>query len=99
MLKECGIDYSYREYREDPLTEEELVALLAQLSAEERESRAWLRPRDRAYKELGLKGDESEAQLLPLIATHPTLLQRPIGLLNGRAIIGRPPERLLSLVE
>ncbi|HSS48843.1 MAG TPA: ArsC/Spx/MgsR family protein [Thermoanaerobaculia bacterium] len=33
------------------------------------------------------------------MAHHPTLIQRPIGRLPGKAVLGRPPERLLELVE
>lgn len=58
-----------------------------------------LRPRDRAYRELGLEGHESDDQLIAHMAQHPTLLQRPIGIVGERAIIGRPPERLLELLE
>jgi arsenate reductase len=99
LLEECGIDINYREYRDDPLSEEELHALLSQLPKEDLEARSWLRTKDRAYKELALNGDETVAQLIPLMAQHPTLLQRPIGILNGRAVIGRPAEKLLNLVE
>jgi arsenate reductase-like glutaredoxin family protein len=31
------------------------------------------------------------------MAQHPTLLQRPIGIGGGRAVLGRPPEALLQL--
>ena len=33
------------------------------------------------------------------MAGHPTLVQRPIGRPPGKAVLGRPPERLLELVE
>ena len=38
-----------------------------------------LRKRDRAAKENGVTGDESDDRLLELMSEHPTLLQRPIG--------------------
>lgn len=56
-----------------------------------------LRKRDRKFTELGLTGAEPDEVLVPLMAEHPTLLQRPIGLLGDRAVVGRPPERLLEL--
>jgi len=57
-----------------------------------------LRKKDRAYKEAGLKGDESDARLISLMSKHPTLLQRPIGIASDKAVIGRPAETLLDLV-
>ena len=75
MLADHGIEYSYREYRKDPLDVAELESLFTKLGAEPREL---LRPRDKAFKELALTGDEPRERLLELMAEHPTLLQRPI---------------------
>ena len=61
--------------------------------------RAVLRKRDKAYREQGLTGDETDEQLIALMAAHPTLLERPIGLAGERAVLGRPPERLLGLID
>lgn len=58
-----------------------------------------LRRNDRAFKKLGLSGEESEDRLIELMTEHPTLLQRPIGIAGRRAAVGRPPEKLLALVE
>ncbi len=58
-----------------------------------------LRRNDRAFKEFGLTGDEDDDALIDLMAEHPTLLQRPIGLYQGQAVVGRPPENLLELVS
>lgn len=58
-----------------------------------------LRTRDKAYRELGLSGEETDDELIRLMAEHPTLLQRPIGLLKSRAVLGRPPEALLKLAD
>jgi arsenate reductase len=55
--------------------------------------------RDRAYRELGLTGAEVEEKLIALMSSHPTLLERPIGMVGNRAVVGRPPERLLTLLD
>lgn len=94
MLEREGIEFRYREYRKQPLAAEEIRALLGKLGLAAKDL---LRKRDRAYSEAGLTGEESDTQLVALMAEHPTLLQRPIGVRGERAVVGRPPERLLEL--
>lgn len=96
MLNERGVEYRYREYTKEPLKGEELRRVLGQLGLAPKEV---LRRNDRAFKELGLRGDEDDDVLIAHMAEHPTLLQRPIGVLGGRAVVGRPVDRLLELVE
>jgi arsenate reductase len=89
LLNEKGIDHRYREYTREPLSEEEIRDVLRKLG---------LRPRDVLRKNnLGFTGEESDEKLIAAMALHPTLLQRPIGVLGDRAVVGRPPERLLEL--
>jgi arsenate reductase len=95
LLDEKGIEYRYRDYVKNPLSEAEIRDVLKLLGLRPREV---LRTKDPAFKELGLTGDEPDAQLIAAMAKHPTLLQRPIGISGGRAVVGRPPERLLELV-
>ena len=58
-----------------------------------------LRRNDRAFREEGLSGTEPDSLLIQKMAEHPTLLQRPIGVLGDKAVLGRPPELLLSLFD
>jgi arsenate reductase len=92
LLDEKGIAYRYRDYVREPLTEAEIRDVLARLDVPAREV---LRRKDPAFQ--GLTGAEPDAELIAAMARHPTLLQRPIGVLGERAVVGRPPERLLEL--
>jgi arsenate reductase (glutaredoxin) len=94
LLDEKGIPYRYREYTRESLTEGEIREILRRLGIPARDL---LRTKDAAYAELGLAGEEREDVLVRAMAQHPTLVQRPIGRLPGRAVLGRPPERLLEL--
>ena len=94
MLDEQKIPYRYRDSVRDPLSEDELRRVLGLLDVRPAEM---LRKRDRAYQELGLDGSEDDATLIAHMAAHPTLLQRPIGVLDDRAVVGRPPERLVEM--
>lgn len=89
MLDEKGIPYRYREYNREPLSEKEIRDVLRKLG---------LKPRDVLRKNtLGITGDEPDKELIAAMSRHPGLLQRPIGVLGDRAVVGRPPERLLEL--
>ena len=94
MLKDRGLEHTYREYRKHPLSEEELTRIVGLLGVP---ASALLRMRDANAKELGLTGKEPDAVLIPHMARHPTLVQRPIGIKGDRAVIGRPVEKLLEL--
>lgn len=96
MLKEHDVPFNYREYKKDPLSLEELQQVMTRLGVSPKQV---LRTRDRAFSELGLSGDESDEQLLHHMASHPTLLQRPIAMLAERAVVGRPVDRILELVD
>ena len=95
MLNEHGAQFRYREYTAEPLSKAEIRRILKLLGVSARQV---LRKNDKAYKALGLDGTETDATLISLMADHPTLLQRPIAIADGRAVLGRPVENLLELI-
>lgn len=95
LLKDRGIDAVLVRYIQDAPTSDELVRLMQLLGIDD--PRAMIRTGESVYSELGLSGASKE-QLLEAIAQHPILLERPIFVLGDRAVIARPPERLLELL-
>ena len=95
MLDAKKVEYRYREYTAEPLTQAEIKKVLKMLGLSAKDV---LRKNDAAFKQLGLTGQESDAVLIKHMASHPTLLQRPIGVAGNKAVVGRPPENLLKLV-
>ena len=93
MLNENGIAHTYREYTKDPLSQEEIRSVLNKLGVGPRDV---LRKRDAT--KAGLTGNETDDQLIALMADNPRLLERPIGVVDDRAAVGRPPDNLLTLV-
>ena len=93
MLNDNGIQHTYREYTADPLSESELRDVFAKLGMTPREL---LRKRDAS--KAGLSGDETDEDLICLMAENPRLLQRPIGVVGDKAAVGRPVENLLGLI-
>ena len=58
-----------------------------------------LRKNDMAYKKLKSKIEElSENEILDLMITNPDLVQRPIVEKGNKAILARPPERIMELL-
>ncbi len=57
--------------------------------------------RDPAFAEAGLVGaDLADADsVVEVLLEHPALMQRPIGLLGDRAVVARPSERILDLLD
>jgi arsenate reductase (glutaredoxin) len=83
------------EYLKHPLSSAQLKTLNAMLGCSVREM---LRNSESVYEELDLdRTDLSDDQLYEAIEKHPILMQRPVVVRNGRAIIGRPPENVESL--
>jgi arsenate reductase len=41
----------------------------------------------------------SEEAIIAALASHPRLLERPIVIRGERAVVGRPPERVLALCD
>lgn len=93
MLNDNGIEHTYREYTADPLSEAELRDVFTKLGMTPRDL---LRKRDAS--KAGLTGNETDEELIRLMAATPRLLQRPIGVLGDKAAVGRPVENLLSLI-
>lgn len=85
------------EYHVEGLTEPEVRDLLGKAGITAREA---LRTREPLVKELGLADpDVTEDRLVALMAEHPQLLQRPIVVRGDRAVLARPIERALELLD
>jgi arsenate reductase len=83
-------------YLDTPPTAADITRLMQLLGVDD--PRALMRTGEAIYAELDLAtraGDE----LIAAIAAHPILLERPIFVVGDRAVIGRPPERVLELLS
>jgi arsenate reductase len=94
LLQESGAEFTVREYLRDPLSEEELLSLLGKLRGE---MSAAVRTKEEKYRELNFSlNKESIAKNL---ASHPELLERPIAVKGGLAVVGRPIENLKEIIK
>jgi arsenate reductase (glutaredoxin) len=95
LLDEHRIEADVVRYLDDAPTPAELEHLMELLGIDD--PRLMMRTSESAYAELRLD-QKTPAELLDAIAAHPILLERPIFVHAGRAVIGRPPERVLELL-
>jgi arsenate reductase len=95
LLADKGVEAEVVRYLDVPPSRRDLHRLMALLGIDD--PRAMMRTAEPVYAELGL--DEASAdELLDAITVHPILLERPIFVVGDRAVIARPPERLLELL-
>lgn len=95
LLAERGVDAEYVEYLEEPPSREDLERYMQLLGIDD--PREMMRTGEGIYGELGLAGADRDV-LLDAIVENPILLERPIVIVGNRAVIARPPERLLDLL-
>ena len=96
LLRERGIEPELVHDLETPPDAAQLRELLAMLGLP---ARALLRTGEPEYAALRLAdpslGDDA---IIAAMAAHPRLIERPVFVHGGRAVIGRPPERVLDLL-
>jgi arsenate reductase len=97
LLTERGVDFERVNYHVDPLPEERIRSLLAKAGLRPEDA---LRKREPVYASLAIaERDLSDDELIALMAKHPELLQRPIVERGDRAVLARPVERVLELLD
>lgn len=96
-LDAAGVEVEVVEYLKAPPDRATLERLVAAVDSPP----ADLVRKDKRFKELGLDADAytTPDAVVALLVEHPELLQRPILVHGDRAVIGRPPERVLELVD
>ena len=96
LLHQRGLQPAIVAYLESPPDAAQLRELLALLDLP---ARALLRSGEDEYRTLGLDDTSlDESALIAAMLAHPRLIERPIFVHRGRAVIGRPPERVLELL-
>lgn len=95
LLEEAGVEVEVRRYLDNPLDEHELRQLITRLPDG---IQGLVRAGESEWQALGADATDPEA-VVNAIVTHPRILERPIADTGKRAIIGRPPERVVELVE
>jgi|KBSMisStandDraft_5_1062788.scaffolds.fasta_scaffold780028_1 arsenate reductase len=93
LLRKRGIEPKIIEYLKTPPTAPEIKRILKMLDLPAREL---LRVKE--AKAVGLSKEMSEEQIIAGMAKHPIAIERPIAISGKKAALGRPAERVLSVV-
>ncbi len=96
LLKSRGIEPEIIEYLKTPPGKIKLKEILKMLGLE---PRALMRKNEDEYKKAKLDNPKlSKDDLIAAMVKHPILIERPIVVANGKAAIGRPPEKVLEIL-
>ena len=96
LLRERGLEPELVTYLDTPPDAASLRALLTKLGMTPREL---MRTGESVYADLSLdEASLDDDALINAMVTHPILIERPIFENGHRAVIGRPPERVLELI-
>ena len=96
LVKSRGVEPRVVLYLDEPPDAGRLEDVLRLLGLEPREL---MRKGEAPYRELGLDAPSLDrAALVRALAEYPILIERPIVIANGRAVVARPPERALEVL-
>lgn len=96
LLEKKKVKTEVVEYLKTPPTQKELKELLKMLGMKASEL---VRTGEPVYKEKFEGKKITEAQWLKNLAEYPILIERPIIVKGKKAIIGRPPEKVLEFLK
>ena len=96
LLEEHGVTPTVRLYLEDAPSASEVSDVVTKLGIA-----PWdlLRRGEKIFKELELTQQDDEQTIIEAMARHPILIERPIVVRDANAVLGRPPENALALID
>jgi arsenate reductase len=95
MKKNTKEKYETVEYLVEVPSEKEIREILKMLGMKAEDL---VRKKEKLYKEKYEGKKISNSEWIKILHTHPILIERPIFVKDGKAIIGRPVERVLEII-
>lgn len=95
LIQQAGQQIEIIDYLNQPPTEKELTTIIKLLGINAEDL---VRKNEDVYKEK-FKGKKiTQHEWVKILIEHPKLIERPIVIKGNKAIIGRPPEKVLELL-
>ena len=97
ILKGRAVDLQIIEYLKTPLSSKTLAGLLAKLP----DGAKVLLRKDNRFRELGYNAEDytTADSVAEILEEHPELMQRPVVVRGSRAVIARPADRVLEILN
>ena len=97
LLKENKIDFVVVEYLKTPLSKEDILLLANKLGKRPKD---FIRHSETDFKENNIASYlEDDQRLASSMEEFPKIMERPIFVSGESAVVGRPPENVLGLLE
>ncbi|MEK6902692.1 MAG: arsenate reductase (glutaredoxin) [archaeon] len=96
LLEKKGVKLTIREYLKEPPTKTELKELIRKLGIRPEEL---IRKKEPIFTEKYKGKTLTDDQWIAAMVENPILIQRPIVIEGNKAIIGRPAERVIEIIE
>ncbi|MCB1386958.1 MAG: arsenate reductase (glutaredoxin) [Nitratireductor sp.] len=95
LLRDRGIEPHVVDYQKTPPEKSQIAGALDVLGIE---PRALMRTGEAVYRDLHLADEADGEKLIAAMHLHPVLIERPVVFHKGKAVIGRPPEKVLEII-
>jgi len=95
ILEEQNEEIEIIKYLDTPLTEDQLTEIVSLLGIEPIDL---VRKNEAIWKQEFKGKDFSDIELIQIMCNHPKLIERPIVINGNKAIIGRPPEKVIDIL-
>jgi arsenate reductase len=96
MLEEKGIEAEIIEYLKTPPTEKELKAVLEKLGLKPVDI---IRTKEPLFEKKFKGKKHSDAEWIKIMSKNPILIERPIAIEGNKAIVGRPPINIFTILK
>lgn len=96
LLEESNKKYDIYKYLNENPTYDDISLVLKKLSIEPRDL---MRTKEDIYKELNLEGEKEDDKLIKAMSDNPKLIERPIVIVDEKAVIGRPLENISEILK
>ena len=97
ILEESSQEFEVFEYLKNEFSADDIKTIMTQLNISD--IREMLRTKEAEYKELDIANEaKTQDEIIELVVKTPKLVERPIIIKDGKAVIARPMENLTNLL-